>query len=775
MARHGVQMASAVAVLLSGVAVTGGVAGFAASYVAWRHREHPAAMPFAKQSALASIWGFIFALLVFVRDPGVASLLISVAGAVALLLIVYFFEFTVTYTGRGEWLTPRRHRTLLAVFGAFALLTLVDPWTGLLRSSVTMQTTAGLTLPVVERTTTLLLFELLVAYPPVLAGVGLLGEFLLSERNVYRKQTAAILGTVLFTALGSVVSRSGLTPHAGLDLTPIFYAFEAVVIASVLFYYDFLDVEPLAPEIVLNEMQDPVFVLDDAGVVRRNNPAATSLIDRERPVGAEIDDLLPGLQAITDGGTDVEYVSGDGDGESVYDLSSAPIRDQFDRERGSVLVFRNVTLQKQREETLEALQSVSQQFLTAETREAVTRIAVEAANTVLGYPYSGVVLHDEDENVLRGAAVADALFDAYAATETGDVPTSEVTRIDGTETMRMPVVPPSGSDLWTVFESGEPMLGGSITPNDDRALPDSLGESLLFPLGEHGVLGITSAADHEEFSDEDRRFARVLAAATENALDRVSKESALRESRALLEERTEQIQFFNSVLRHDLLNGMNVVQARATMLEDHVEDSGDEHLATIEDYVDDIVTLTQKVRSVTGAITDDEDDLRSVDLATVVAEKAAKLDAGHGSATIETAVDEVRVPGDDLLPEVIENLVLNGIEHNDNDRPRITIRTVEVDDELHVRIADNGPGVPEELTETVFQKDVTSDDSGTVGFGLYFVDVMMDRYGGTVWFEDGDVATARPDGTTAELDEPDGAVAVLSFPTDHPLARQQSA
>lgn len=57
------------------------------------------------------------------------------------------------------------------------------------------------------------------------------------------------------------------------------------------------------------------------------------------------------------------------------------------------------------------------------------------------------------------------------------------------------------------------------------------------------------------------------------------------------------------------------------------------------------------------------------------------------------------------------------------------------------------------MKSQVFDRNVTSETSGSVGFGLYFVHVMMEQFGGTVWFEDAD---------------PRGTVAVLTFPAVSP-------
>jgi sensor histidine kinase regulating citrate/malate metabolism len=70
-----------------------------------------------------------------------------------------------------------------------------------------------------------------------------------------------------------------------------------------------------------------------------------------------------------------------------------------------------------------------------------------------------------------------------------------------------------------------------------------------------------------------------------------------------------------------------------------------------------------------------------------------------------------------------------------------------------LRVADDGPGIPDDQKEEVFGRGDWTPTSPS-GFGLYFVDTMVSRYGGSVWAEDND-----PRGTVfvAELptaDEP---------------------
>jgi len=346
------------------------------------------------------------------------------------------------------------------------------------------------------------------------------------------------------------------------------------------------------------------------------------------------------------------------------------------------------------------------------------------------------MLYDAEANVLRPAVFADDLAAAYE---------DSAASID-------PVVEPGPSNVWQVFESGEPRLGAPID-DPESELPVELGGTLLYPLGDHSILGVSAGPDHDEFSEDDRRFADTLATTTENALDRVQKERELRESQELLETRSDQIQFFNSALRHDLLNGLMVVQGHIDRLEDEVEDGAADRVETIDEWTGDLARMAKEVRSVTKAVAGDGGgEPEPVDVVEILAEKAEKFRQGHD--TLSVTVDTGELPpvrANKLLASVIENIFQNAVDHNDSEAPTIEV-TADVDGAtVTLRIADNGPGVADGMKEAIFEEAVTSETSGSVGFGLYFVRVMIDRYGGDVRFED------REDGQQ-------GAVAVLELP-----------
>jgi signal transduction histidine kinase len=63
--------------------------------------------------------------------------------------------------------------------------------------------------------------------------------------------------------------------------------------------------------------------------------------------------------------------------------------------------------------------------------------------------------------------------------------------------------------------------------------------------------------------------------------------------------------------------------------------------------------------------------------------------------------------------------------------------TVEVEPTMAiVRLADNGPGIPDEEKEQVFEALQKRGESPGDGLGLSLVKRLVDSYGGRIWFED---------------------------------------
>ena len=207
-----------------------------------------------------------------------------------------------------------------------------------------------------------------------------------------------------------------------------------------------------------------------------------------------------------------------------------------------------------------------------------------------------------------------------------------------------------------------------------------------------------------------------------------------------LKRREEQMEFFNSILRHDILNGMTVIEARAETLADTLDGAQANYAETILDWSRDIVDLTQKVRSVLSTMSDDGlTEAETITLGPVIEGATGKAASMDEDCTIKTDIDDdIEVVADGLLDDVVGNILTNAVEHC-GPGTTIEVTTERVGPMVHLHIADDGPGVPLEEREVIFEKGERGTESTGTGFGLYFVSVMVDSYGGNIWVEESDL------------------------------------
>ena len=102
-----------------------------------------------------------------------------------------------------------------------------------------------------------------------------------------------------------------------------------------------------------------------------------------------------------------------------------------------------------------------------------------------------------------------------------------------------------------------------------------------------------------------------------------------------------------------------------------------------------------------------------------------------------------------MLSSVFDNLFSNAVIHHDRDHPTVTVDVTVDDDAAVVRVADDGPGIPDSQKAVVFGRGEQGIDSPGAGIGLFLVDSLVTGFGGTVSIED---------------NEPRGAVFVVSLP-----------
>ncbi|MEF8851843.1 MAG: HAMP domain-containing sensor histidine kinase [Haloarculaceae archaeon] len=215
-------------------------------------------------------------------------------------------------------------------------------------------------------------------------------------------------------------------------------------------------------------------------------------------------------------------------------------------------------------------------------------------------------------------------------------------------------------------------------------------------------------------------------------------------------QRQELLEYLNALLRHEVLNAVNVIQGRALLLRRDLSDDPETeaHLETIErqssemsDIVDDVRTLLRANRQ--------ELEFSRIEITEMVRDSLLKFeDRYEGLETTVRMSDEAFVEASDLLPRVFDNLFRNAIEHNDSSPVRVTVMSVKTDNKVMIEIGDNGPGIPESLREGLFAPAIGQSDN-QARLGTVIVGRLVEQHDGEIR-----ILETGPDGTTIEVTLP---------------------
>ena len=217
-----------------------------------------------------------------------------------------------------------------------------------------------------------------------------------------------------------------------------------------------------------------------------------------------------------------------------------------------------------------------------------------------------------------------------------------------------------------------------------------------------------------------------------------------RAEQAAVERQRETVTLLNGLLRHHLLNGINVVEGHAALLEGHVDEAGQEHLRIVHSRSEGMTETIQNLRRIARQITETPDP-RALALAPTVEAAVHEVRDRHPHATVTVGP----IPGDlqvlatDSLEIVLWNVLSNGIVHDPGPEPTVAVTVAEDAETVTIDIVDEGPGVPPGRRERIFEARERSEDSVGDGLGLYLSARVVEQYGGDIWVEDAETGGAR--------------------------------
>ena len=216
---------------------------------------------------------------------------------------------------------------------------------------------------------------------------------------------------------------------------------------------------------------------------------------------------------------------------------------------------------------------------------------------------------------------------------------------------------------------------------------------------------------------------------------------SLSELSSRLEERMHFIESFAADVSHEFKNPLASMRSAAEMLAEVEDPEQRERFARIVEVdIARLEKLLSEVREITlldaSTAEDEEDELPGpVDLNAVLRGVAGRERYESVELELDLAEGEVVVAaGPDRLARVFENLIDNAVGFSKDGHVRVSSK-VEGREALAV-VEDNGPGIPEEHGDKVFDRFFSFRPDGTPsehsGLGLAIVKAILERRGGSI-------------------------------------------
>jgi len=268
--------------------------------------------------------------------------------------------------------------------------------------------------------------------------------------------------------------------------------------------------------------------------------------------------------------------------------------------------------------------------------------------------------------------------------------------------------------------------GGSDETSE--RLPATVHVPLVVDWELSGIVAFESD-DCRVWTDEEVDLYRTLG-------DLVAHTVARNERRTALRRQAEQLEQFSAVVSHDLRNPLNVLSGYLSLSEEELSPARYEAMSgavdRMETLIDDLLMLARRGEAI--------GETEPVPIEAVAEDAWQSVRAPDATLTI---ADEIgRVEADpSRLRQAFENLFRNAIDHGGRD-VSIEIGPLAAGGGKGLYVADDGPGIPVEMVDTVFDSGVSSADSS--GIGLAIVDRIVEAH---EW----DIEARNDDGAVFEL------------------------
>lgn len=193
----------------------------------------------------------------------------------------------------------------------------------------------------------------------------------------------------------------------------------------------------------------------------------------------------------------------------------------------------------------------------------------------------------------------------------------------------------------------------------------------------------------------------------------------------------------SSGLAHEIRNPLGLIKTYKYIIKKYVTDDVSAHAVdVIDNSVDRINGIIENLLDFArlgGEKVSFVSINKIINNILLLEEKKAKKDGI--SIDIDCPEDLFFYTNEESINMILFNLVSNGVEalreEITKSEKKVSIKVNVNTDKLLVTISDNGPGIPEEIIENIYNPFFTTRETGT-GLGLYIVSVEVDKIDGTI-------------------------------------------
>ncbi len=626
--------------------------------------------------------------------------------------------FCSAYTGRSLHRNQTLRRLGLLVFGAAVLVKLTNPFHGLYFTTEPV----ALPFPHLAIDHGVLHWSILsMSYS--LAAVGL---FMLFELFGQVPSGTKTIGTLVsLTVLPGVFNAVGYTSPQLLNISHEPLGVTAFAVGVLFVYSDqFRDVR------LSGQSEEPALVLGRGGQVRSFNDQAAALfptLEEQTAVGRPMDVVLPRLNEARQGKRSTIALN-QNSAPRYFRISETRLgSDDVSGDR--LLLLTDVTERERREQALRKEQAALRSLyrITADREasfeEKVQRL-IELGRDYLDLSYGFLTRISEGTQRIVHASGDHSLI------QPGETcPLSQSFCRKTIQRNGLLAVQNAPDEGWNGDPAYEKFEFGSY-----------VGSKVLTEGELYGTFCFAAPDPRDApFTERERTFVELATLWTSYELEQKHAQEQLRHKNKRLDS-------FAGLVSHDLRNPLNVAQVRLGLvrkksanqeIDDHLEPAT-RALNRMDEIIQDVLALTR------GGQDLNPEDLEFHDLAQVAKASWDHVDTADATLDLEN-IPAIRA-SESRLQQILENLFRNAVEHGGTG---VTITVGALPDGFFVE--DDGPGIPAEERERVFEAGRSSADEGT-GLGLSIVKTIAEAHEWSVSVTEGQEGGARFELTGAEVE-----------------------